>query len=62
MTHSYYDRSPATLLPYRSHSWDRKDGKLAEDEFDFDTGITHGLEAPHRLPKDKPNFLLTLGR
>jgi CubicO group peptidase (beta-lactamase class C family) len=49
MTHSYYDRSPATLLPYRSHSWDRKDGKLTEDEFDFDTGITRsngGLNAP----------------
>jgi CubicO group peptidase (beta-lactamase class C family) len=49
MTHSYYDRSPATLLPYRSHSWDRKDGKLTEDEFDFDSGITRsngGLNAP----------------
>jgi CubicO group peptidase (beta-lactamase class C family) len=49
MTHSYYDRSPATLLPYRSHSWDRKDGKLTEDEFNFDTGITRsngGLNAP----------------
>jgi CubicO group peptidase (beta-lactamase class C family) len=49
MTHSYYDRSPATLLPYRSHSWDRKDGKLTEDPFDFDTGITRangGLNAP----------------
>jgi CubicO group peptidase (beta-lactamase class C family) len=49
MTHSYYDRSPATLLPYRSHSWDRKDDKLTEDPFDFDTGITRsngGLNAP----------------
>jgi CubicO group peptidase (beta-lactamase class C family) len=49
MMHSYYDRSPATLLPYRSHSWDRKDGKLTEDEFDFDSGITRangGLNAP----------------
>ena len=49
MTHSYYDRSPATLLPHRSHSWDRKDGKLTEDPFDFDTGITRsngGLNAP----------------
>jgi CubicO group peptidase (beta-lactamase class C family) len=49
MTHSYYDRSPATLLSYRSHSWDRKDGKLTEDPFDFDTGITRangGLNAP----------------
>jgi CubicO group peptidase (beta-lactamase class C family) len=49
MTHSYYDRSPATLLPCRSHSWDRQDGKLTEDPFDFDTGITRsngGLNAP----------------
>jgi CubicO group peptidase (beta-lactamase class C family) len=49
MTHSYYDQSPAILLPYRSHSWDRKDGKLTEDPFDFDTGITRangGLNAP----------------
>jgi CubicO group peptidase (beta-lactamase class C family) len=49
MTHSYYDRSPATLLQYRSHSWDRKDGKLTEDEFNFDSGITRsngGLNAP----------------
>jgi CubicO group peptidase (beta-lactamase class C family) len=49
MTHSYYDRSPATLLPYRSHSWDRKNTKLTEDPFDFDTGITRangGLNAP----------------
>jgi CubicO group peptidase (beta-lactamase class C family) len=49
MTRSYYDRSPVTLLPYRSHSWDLKDGKLTEDPFDFDTGITRsngGLNAP----------------
>jgi CubicO group peptidase (beta-lactamase class C family) len=49
MTHSYYDRSPATLLGFRSHSWDLKNGKLTEDPFDFDTGITRangGLNAP----------------
>jgi CubicO group peptidase (beta-lactamase class C family) len=49
MSHSYYDRSPATALPFRSHSWDRKDGKLTEDLYDFDTGITRsngGLNAP----------------
>ena len=49
MDHSYYDRSPYRLLPYRSHSYDRKDGKLTEDPFDFDTGITRangGLNAP----------------
>jgi CubicO group peptidase (beta-lactamase class C family) len=49
MSHSYYDRSPYHLLRYRSHSWDLKDGKLTEDPFDFDTGITRangGLNAP----------------
>jgi CubicO group peptidase (beta-lactamase class C family) len=49
MTHSYYDSSPAALLPFRSHSWDLKDGKLIEDEFNFNTGITRsngGLNAP----------------
>lgn len=49
MDHSYYDRSPYTLLKYRSHSWDLKDGKLTEDPFDFNTGITRsngGLNAP----------------
>jgi CubicO group peptidase (beta-lactamase class C family) len=61
MSHSYYDRSPATLLPYRSHSWDRKDGKLAEDEFDFDTGITRsngGLNAPLPDMVHYLNFLM----
>ena len=49
MGHSYYDRSPYFLLKYRSHSWDLKDGKLIEDPFDFNTGITRsngGLNAP----------------
>ena len=49
MSRSYYDRSPYHLLRYRSHSWDLKDGKLTEDPFDFDTGITRangGLNAP----------------
>jgi CubicO group peptidase (beta-lactamase class C family) len=49
MSRSYYDRSPYFLLRYRSHSWDLKDGKLTEDPFDFDTGITRsngGLNAP----------------
>ncbi|QNI31549.1 beta-lactamase family protein [Alloacidobacterium dinghuense] len=49
MDRSYYDRSPYTLLKYRSHSWDLKDGKLTEDPFDFNTGITRangGLNAP----------------
>jgi CubicO group peptidase (beta-lactamase class C family) len=49
MTHTYFDRSPYYLLPYRSHSWDLVSGKLSEDEFDFNTGITRsngGLNAP----------------
>jgi CubicO group peptidase (beta-lactamase class C family) len=49
MSRSYFDRSPYFLLPYRSHSWDRKAGKLSEDAFDFNTGITRsngGLNAP----------------
>ena len=49
MGRSYYDRSPYFLLKYRSHSWDLKDGKLTEDPFDFNTGITRangGLNAP----------------
>jgi CubicO group peptidase (beta-lactamase class C family) len=49
MSRSYFDRSPYFLLKYRSHSWDLKGGKLAEDPFDFNTGITRsngGLNAP----------------
>jgi CubicO group peptidase (beta-lactamase class C family) len=49
MSRSYFDRSPYSLLRYRSHSWDLKDGKLSEDAFDFNTGITRsngGLNAP----------------
>ena len=49
MYHSYFDRSPYTLLCYRSHSYDLQNGKLTEDPFDFDTGITRsngGLNAP----------------
>jgi CubicO group peptidase (beta-lactamase class C family) len=49
MSHSYFDRSPYFLLKYRSHSWDLKAGKLTEDPFDFNTGITRsngGLNAP----------------
>jgi CubicO group peptidase (beta-lactamase class C family) len=49
MERSYYDRSPYTLLKNRSHSWELKDGKLNENPFDFNTGITRangGLNAP----------------
>ncbi len=49
MDRSYFDRSPYFLLPFRSHSWDLVGGKLTEDPFDFNTGITRsngGLNAP----------------
>jgi CubicO group peptidase (beta-lactamase class C family) len=49
MSRSYFDCSPYFLLRYRSHSWDLKNGKLSEDPFDFNTGITRsngGLNAP----------------
>jgi CubicO group peptidase (beta-lactamase class C family) len=49
MSRAYFDRSPYFLLAYRSHSWDLKGGKLTEDPFDFNTGITRsngGLNAP----------------
>jgi CubicO group peptidase (beta-lactamase class C family) len=49
MYHSYFDKSPYTLLQYRSHSYDLKNGKLTEDPFNFNTGITRsngGLNAP----------------
>jgi len=48
MSRSYFDRSPYFLLRHRSHSWDLKGGKLSEDPFDFNTGITRsngGLNA-----------------
>ena len=66
MTRSYFDRSPYFLLKYRSHSWELKGGKLTEDPFDFNTGITRsngGLEcagipdsgvAYLRLPDGRP--------
>ncbi|HEX3435840.1 MAG TPA: serine hydrolase domain-containing protein [Pseudacidobacterium sp.] len=49
MDRTYFDRSPYHLLRYRSHSWDLKDGKLTEDPFDFNTGITRsngGINSP----------------
>jgi CubicO group peptidase (beta-lactamase class C family) len=49
MEHAYYDRSPNSLLRYRSHSYQLEKGKLSELEFNFDTGITRsngGLNAP----------------
>ncbi len=61
MSRSYFDRSPYFLLAHRSHSWDRKGGKLTEDLFDFNTGITRsngGLNAPIPDLVKYLNFLL----
>jgi CubicO group peptidase (beta-lactamase class C family) len=49
MTRTYFDRSPYFLLPNRSHSWEFVNGKLTQDQFDFNTGITRsngGLNSP----------------
>ncbi|HEX4022341.1 MAG TPA: serine hydrolase domain-containing protein [Acidobacteriaceae bacterium] len=61
MYHSYFDRSPYTLLRYRSHSFDLKNGKLTENPFNFNTGITRsngGLNAPMSDMLKYLNFLL----
>lgn len=49
MYQSYFDRSPYHLLKYRSGSYTLSAGKLTEQRFNFDTGITvsnSGLNAP----------------
>jgi CubicO group peptidase (beta-lactamase class C family) len=49
MTRSFFDRAPYHLVKNRSHSYERVDGELREQRFDFDTGITvsnGGLNAP----------------
>ncbi len=49
MTRSYFDQSPYYLRGYVSASYVRAGGKLAEQPFDFDSGITtsnSGLKAP----------------
>lgn len=49
MYQSYFDRSPYHLLKYRSGSYTISGGKLTEQRFNFDTGITvsnSGLNAP----------------
>ena len=40
MTHSFFDRAPYHLVEHRSHSYVRTSSGLAEQRFDFDTGIT----------------------
>ncbi|MEZ5290924.1 MAG: serine hydrolase domain-containing protein [Vicinamibacterales bacterium] len=49
MTRTFFDRAPAHLLARRSHSYAGTGTDLAEQPFDFDTGITvsnGGLNAP----------------
>jgi CubicO group peptidase (beta-lactamase class C family) len=49
MTRSFFDRAPYHLLEHRSHSYERTEGGVQEQRFDFDTGITvsnGGLNAP----------------
>jgi CubicO group peptidase (beta-lactamase class C family) len=49
MYQSYFDRSPYHLLKYRSASYTLSGGKLTEQRFNFDTGITvsnSGLNSP----------------
>ena len=49
MYRTYFDRAPYHLLTYRSESFIIAEGKLIEQPFDFDTGITvsnGGLNSP----------------
>jgi CubicO group peptidase (beta-lactamase class C family) len=49
MTRSFFDRAPYHLLAHRSHSYAKTDEGIAEQRFDFDSGITvsnGGLNAP----------------
>lgn len=40
MSRSFFDRAPYHLVDHRSHSYVRTDSGIAEQRFDFDTGIT----------------------
>src|SRR5258708_29625697 len=49
MTSSFFDRGAYHLLDHRSHSYAGNDDGVAEQRFDFDSGITvsnGGLNAP----------------
>jgi CubicO group peptidase (beta-lactamase class C family) len=61
MYRSYFDATPYHLLPHRSHSYYRRDGRLEAARFDVDTGITvsnGGLNAPITDLARYVNFLL----
>jgi CubicO group peptidase (beta-lactamase class C family) len=57
MDRTYFDRSPYHLLKDRSHSWDLKDGKLIEDPFDFNTGITRSNGGLNALFTDMVKYI-----
>lgn len=49
MTEAFFDRAPSFVRQRRSHSYALENGKIVEQPFDFDTGITvsnGGLNAP----------------
>jgi CubicO group peptidase (beta-lactamase class C family) len=61
MTRSYFDRAPYHLVNDRSHSYTISKGKLEEQPFDFDSGITvsnGGLNAPFGDIERYVRFLL----
>ena len=61
MSRSFFDRAPYHLLADRSHSYTVSKGKMEENPFDFDTGITvsnGGLNAPLGDMEKYVRFLL----
>jgi CubicO group peptidase (beta-lactamase class C family) len=61
MTRAFFDQAPYHLLKDRSHSYMASKGKVEEQPFDFDTGITvsnGGLNAPLGDMEKYVRFLL----
>ena len=61
MSKAFFDHAPYHLLADRAHSYTLSQGKLVEDRFDFDTGITvsnGGLNAPLGDMEKYVRFLL----
>ena len=61
MKSSYFDKTPAELLPYRSASYYRSGATLGGATFDYETGVTmsnSGLNAPLG---DMLRYLASLG-
>jgi len=64
MHRSYFNHTPRHLLPYRSNSYQFKDGERRARGFDFHTGITTsngGLNAPLSDMINYINFLIGTG-